>query len=319
METFAITQNTVRTLIKVSGVPIVLEQEYDITLQSDITIENPSGFPANPIDSFKYRITKDGVQSSNEGTVKVIFETMNSVNDLPDNIKTNSMLIGESILLTDFILRTGYYDRIKITEINGKGSWTYNGLTLYPGTVIFNYNMDKIKFIADDQGSVETDYANIKFLFGDITHYYTALGQLTIGTTSKAQFKLEMPDLIPDIVVDVATFIYDAKIDKGIDLGTCKITVDTSTFNEFGMLVPENKLTLTINGVDTVYNTQGTFTLLKDLDSSGSLNILCKVDIKLPLDTLRIITITLNEVNSNSANVDLTQNIINLDIPITTI
>lgn len=81
---FQITKNTSRSTMKIAGIPIILNQKYNINLQSLIVIENDYGYPSEPLDNFKYKIIVDDVMSINEGTVIINIETDKT--SLPETI-----------------------------------------------------------------------------------------------------------------------------------------------------------------------------------------------------------------------------------------
>ena len=140
MTTFEIITKPIRTLITILGVEVVIGTKYNINLQSEVKILNSTGFYGEPFDVFRYKINKDSVTSLNEGVVKINFVTnkiglptiVNAVKNL--NIKSN-------FFISEFLLAESYFDRIIINSITGKGLWTYNGIPLRVGQILFLYNI----------------------------------------------------------------------------------------------------------------------------------------------------------------------------------
>ena len=178
---FQITKNTSRSTIKVAGIPIVLNQKYDINLQSLITIQNDYGYPSEPLDNFKYKILVDDVFSVNEGTVTVNIETDKT--SFPETISlVKEIEVYSELLFSDVVLPNWFYDRIKIISLTGKGVWIKGNDVISVGDVYFYHELkNNLKFIAQDNVS-ENNYNIFEWSFGNINEIFNQINSLQIDT-----------------------------------------------------------------------------------------------------------------------------------------
>lgn len=314
---FKITETTKRTSLKISGVLAVVGQEYDIALEDNVTIDNTFGFPAEPLDNFKYKIIKNGIESINEGIVEVNFETDKSTN--PDLFNEVFILpINGSLLLSSVVAPTNRYDRIKITEITGKGKWLLDGSEIEIGNTIFYYQLlNNLIFVANESGSKDS-YNILKWNYGTIAFDYPTENTITIDTTSLGVLVSESNITEAEDFITYEQYITNLDIQKGKAIADFELVIDTTAFPNIG-IDSENEIKILINEVETVYNTSGTFTLAGVLTESGEASIQCIVNRKKPSTVTSSIKITLSTIDGLSTNVDALNNEQTILIPITII
>jgi len=167
---FKITETTKRTSLKINGVLAVVGQEHDIALQSSVMVLNDSGLPAEPADSFKYKIIVDGIAPVNESTVTINFQTDKTMTPQTVN-EARSLDLYQSLFFTDYVIGNRYFDRILITAINGYGSWTYNSSPLKVGDSFFYYQLSSLLFAATEYHP-QNAYNIMKWKFGNVNSFF---------------------------------------------------------------------------------------------------------------------------------------------------
>lgn len=309
---FQITESTKRTSMNIGGVPIVIGQKYDISLQSQIKIINDFGFPAEPIDSFKYKIIQDGLSSVNEETVKINFKTDKTT--VPNLIEINKAInVFDQFLFSDLVLGSNLFDRITITEISGKGSWILNSAKIQAGQTFFYYEIYKnLYYIANEQGAAN-DYATLKFKFGNIYFTFDTDNYIKVNTKSKAI--LSKDDSID--ITDFETYeeyTADITVENGFANADFKIEIDTLNFIGIGVN-PETSVLIEVNDTQRLISTSTITQVTKTLDLYGGSNIRLYIRRKKDTENDTFLEVNLIEVNNSSDNVDLQKKSIRIDIP----
>lgn len=314
---FKITENTKRTSLKINGVLAVVGQEYDIALESLATIENTYGLPAEPLDNFKYKIIKDGIESVNEGNVLINFETNKSTN--PNIINSiQNININESFYFSDIVPQTNQFDKITISQITGKGTWNFNGLPIYSGMTLFYYDLkNKLSFIANDTGSKD-NYNVLKWFFQNSAFTYSNENSIVVNTNSLGILAIDSNSFEAESFVTYEQYIANLDIQQGKANVSFELVIDTNAFPNIGIDL-ENEIKIIINEVETIYNTSGVFTLSGVLSESGSAEIKCIIKRKTPSDVTSFISINLSSIDGLAENVDLSNNEQTILIPITII
>jgi hypothetical protein len=299
---FKITERTKRTFLKIQNVLAVVGTEYDIALQSQITIENILGYRAEPLDQFKYKVIIDGVASVNEGTVLVNFETDKTTS--PSVLNLNETLaINYSLFFSNLVYAESNYDRIVITEISGKGSWLLNSTTLVVGDTIFFYDLiGKLIFYANQQGSKEA-YNILKWKSANVLQTFQQENQLIINTSSLGVLLNLSGNPVLENFLTYKSYETFLNIENGADNGSYELVVDTTYFPNIG-IDSENEVTLIVDEVPTTYKTSGIFILNGTLTSSGNKNVKVIINQKLSSTEPVIIKVTLSAINELLSTVD---------------
>lgn len=314
MEKLVVTENVKRTSFKIGGAPIVVNQQYDLSLAATIEIENILGYPSEPMDFFKYKIVDTDIDSVNEGLVRISFEVDTSTLPIEYNLIQN-VNINDSFKFTDLIPASQNYDRIKINSIEGKGTWLLNAIPLEVGKEFFYYQLvDNLVFVASESGS-RSDYNSLKWQFGHKLGYWSHENSIDVNALSLSQITTANPEQPIEKVDTIDIIEYEVNISNGPDSGTFKTVLDTTAFTAIGSPV-ENRVKLVNNGIETFYNTSGTFDITGDLDSSGNAILQITLERLYPYTTASSVKIDLTEINGVSGTINTFKNNVVLNNPI---
>jgi hypothetical protein len=319
MTTFEITEKPIRTLMTVSGIEVVVGTQYDIALESATVLHNATPFLGEPFDSFKYKVTKDGKVSVNTGTVRVSFAT-NKTGVPPILTIVQDIHFTDSFFFSDIVAPEAHYDRITITNIEGRGSWTLNGNIVFVGQTIFYYDLvNNLKFIADNPGNMD-DYAVFTWDTESILGNHGQTNTITVNTSSLNGAELVLvsgPSSEQDPTTLVETTNYSFKIQNSIVGASYQIGIDTTLYPTIG-INPLDIVGITERDYpEGIINTSGLFVIDFFLDDNGE--TVYYVRIVKDTDTVveNSITITLNDVDGDPLNVNPLLNQLILIIPIT--
>lgn len=313
MKKLVITETTKRTSFKIAGAPVVVNQEYDLALSSTIEILNTFGFPAEPMDFFKYKIVDTDISSVNEATVRVSFEVDKTTLPLQYNL-TELLSINESLVFSDLIPGSNNFDRIQINSIVGKGFWLLNGIPLEENQVLFYYQiLNELIFVASDSGS-KPDYNLLKFQFGHKLGFWPYENSIKIDTVSLAELNVLNNVVDPILEENIESLDYDVNVLNGPESASFELEIDTTGFLNIGSPV-ENKIIITNNDVETIYNTSGIFIFAGILTEAGGLALQVEIQKLYPYASDSSISIELKKINGFVDGIDATKNKIVLNIP----
>lgn len=317
MDQIIITENTKRTTLNIDSAPVVVGDAYNIDLATEIV--NDFGFPAEPMDTFKYKIKRDdGGLSVNEGTVTVNFPVeVASDYSTPDVEVT--IPLNDEVIFSDYVLGNVKFDRIKIVDIAGaaKGKWLLGGIPINIGDEIFFYEIvDNLKFVADSLGA-QDDYNILKFKYGHKAGFYATNNQFTINTTSLAVLLADDGDTL---VTDGSGYRITSKsfnIYGALPSASFELSVDTTAFPGIGS-DPDNEVIISFGSGPTVttINTSTTTVINGAVNAMGVMGFACDIKQTNPFPAPGLIVITLTEVADDNANVDPTNFNINYELEI---
>jgi hypothetical protein len=320
MYTFKITQFPIRCTLKISGVPVVINQQYPIADQSNLQVENNTVFFGFPFDTFKYKIIKNGNESINEGIVTINFGALNpAVPTVSEEIVT--VLLEESFFFIDTFPQPPGADKITITSITGKGSWiSANGPT-FVGETFPYYQLPSLQFFADEHG-ISSTYNVLEFTTSYNGVANPGTNKLTANAISEgAELSLGIEETQTPTVVDVLetteTFLL---IKKAIPEGTYKLEFDTTEFTNIG--TPDNEISFFIandgpSGQSGLINTSGLVEVNSIIDEFGNSNIFITFTKNFTTTEPIPIIVKLLEVDALPGNVNALLSEVTLYIPIT--
>lgn len=313
MPKLIITETTKRTSFKIGGAPVVVNQEYDLSLQSTIEIQNTFGYPAEPIDFFLYKIIDTNINSTNEGTVKISYQVDITVMPIQYNL-VQSISINDSIVFSDLIPGSNNYDRIIITSLQGKGFWLLSGNPIEVGQVLFYYQVfQNLNFVASDPGS-KNNYNILKFKFGHKLEFWPYENSISIDTVSLAELNTSNDSVVPELNESIESLDYDVSIINGPENGTFELLINTTGFTGIGSPA-QNKLVVINNGVETVFSASGTFPYTGALTAEGICNLQFSIRRVFPYNTNSSISIDLSLINSDTEAINTEKDNIVLNIP----
>jgi len=318
MNFLKITQKPIRTLMKIDGVEVVENVKYPLDIDTNVSVENETVYKGEPFDNFKYKIYNEDVESINEGTVNISFETNKT--ELPAiNTLTKELDLYSEFYFSEIVTPEQYYDRIVITNIVGRGSWIYNDSPLIIGQEMFFYELvNNLKFVSDVPGVMD-NYSILTWDTKDILGPDEQENTIAVNTNSEGA-ELILVDFLEQANVDesgLETLIYSFIIRNSIVSSTYKIEVDTTPFLSIGV-DPLDTVELTERDLSPILiNTSGLSEITSSLDENGE--TIYSVIIKKNTDTTdeNSIIINLIEVDEDSLNVNPLFNTITLLIPIT--
>lgn len=313
MPKLIITETTKRTSFNIGGAPIIVNQEYDLSLASTIEIINTFGYPSEPMDFFKYKIKNDNIVSTNEATVKISFDV--DITTLPLYYNLNKVIaINESFLFSDLIPGSNNYDRIIINSIEGKGLWLLSGIPIEIGQVLFYYQIyNDLTFSAVDSGS-KPNYNSLKFQFGHKSGFWEHENSIDINTISLAELSLGSEIVAPELEDTIESLEYDLNVLNGPENGTYQLRINTTGFTGIGAPA-ENKIIITNNEIETVYNTAGIFTFDELLSLNGSSTLQFRIERLYPYATDVSILIDLMLINGETSGINTDKDNIVLIVP----
>jgi len=318
MNFLKITQKPIRTLMKIDGVEVVENVKYPLDIDTNVSVENETVYKGEPFDNFKYKIYNEDVESINEGTVNISFETNKT--ELPAiNTLTKELDLYSEFYFSEIVTPEQYYDRIVITNIVGRGSWIYNDSPLIIGQEMFFYELvNNLKFVSDVPGVMD-NYSILTWDTKDILGPDEQENTIAVNTNSEGA-ELILVDFLEQANVDesgLETLIYSFIIRNSIVSSTYKIEVDTTPFLSIGV-DPLDTVELTERDLSPILiNTSGLSEITSSLDENGE--TIYSVIIKKNTDTTEENSIIINliEVDEDSLNVNPLFNTITLLIPIT--
>lgn len=313
MEKLIITETTKRTSFKIGGNPVVVNQEYDLSLASTAEIINTFGFPSEPMDFFKFKIKKDDIISTNEATTKISFDV--DISTLPPYYNLNKTIaINESFLFSDVIPGSNNYDRIIINSIEGKGLWLLSGIPIEIGQVLFYYQVyNDLTFTASDSGS-KLDYNSLKFQFGYRAGFWEYENSIDIDTTSLVELSIGSDTIVPELDNTIESLEYNINVLNGPENGTYQLKINTTGFTGIGSTA-ENRIIITNNEVETIYNTSGIFTFEGTLSELGISNLEFRIERLFPYATDISILIDLTLINGITTGINTDKDNIILNVP----
>lgn len=248
------------------AVPVVLNTAIPIAEQTDLTVNNNSGFKAERLDSFKFQVSNDGGTTwSNEGTVTINdFAETNTPDSTNRTLTTTESTSTNLITPTDLVPVNASTDRIKITALDTlNGLLKYNGTNVSIGDVFFNYELTNLVFESVLGGG--EPYQVVRYQCGNHLGYNATANALTVNVPLLAEvefisrntlnYQLAVNAILYDIVetTDVIK-IKKGYIDKLADINfviSAPMYTDT-TFNEI-RINDESKV------ADETFNRQITF------------------------------------------------------------
>ncbi len=267
---FRISKLPVRVTLLISAVPVVLNQSYLISQQTNLTIDNSTGFIGEFLDFAEWQVTENEVSWSNPGTIDM--KELSQTNT-PEASNQSQSRLNENTELTvgSLVIANNSTDRIKITEISGNGILNNNGIKVETGDVFFQYDFANLLFKNNLGGGFP--YGTIKFQCGnhlgynDITEY-----ELSINVDGDANFVDVGIENINDTVdigglVNRKTNIHSFKVLRGI-IGF-SLNVQVVINSPFFAVDPNNTVTIRYNGTELVKTANETFNLSIPIGNDG--------------------------------------------------
>jgi hypothetical protein len=320
MKYLKITNMPIRSLIKMDGNAIVLNTNYELTVLKNVSVENLTQYYGEPFDSFKYKIYSDNVESINEGTVTVNFET-NKVGMPPQQNAIKDLMLFDTFFFSEVISPEQHYDRIVITSIVGKGFWTYNNIPVVLNQELFYYNLvNNLKFVANQSG-VENNYSILTYRTKNVLAEHNQDNTVSINTNSTgAQLILNGSTAEGSVAQDgLETLTYNFSIINSISNANYELKIDTTFYPSFGTdLLSEIDITERNLPTETLNKSTGPiYTLLKQFDANGQTVYNIVIRKKTTTTFENKIIVDLVKINDSTLGIDPLYDSIELIIPAT--
>lgn len=312
---FQITKLPTRAVLQINGQPVVLNQFYDNTLEGTLEVLNPSGIKGEPFDTFVFKIKVDDILSKNNGIVTVNFPT-NKLDPPIPSLESVSILIGTTIIFSDFVLPNDSFDRIKIKTQNGFGEWLYKGSPIVNETIFMYYDLGQdLIFQASDLFPFN-DYSVLEFQKGTVDGFNNQTNSITVSTTSLGA-ELAFGSYNYENNTTYETHNFNLEISKGLSGKVYSLEVIPQTFilgsNPLNKIIVKKEdgtvlQTLTTNNVEvvnSVLSSQGKETLTITIETAN---------FNTQIETVKL---NLLSVDGNTSNINQNFKEIILNIPIT--
>jgi len=187
---FRISQLPTRLGIELNDIPVVLNQAYLKTLESNLKIINPTGFKAANIDQIKYQVSENGTLWSNEATININdFALTNTPQSSNQNLNLSAINQSSSVVSPlNLIPINSSCDRIRIinyTTINGL--LKKNGNIVNISDVIYNYELTDLLFETALGGG--SPYQVILYQCGNHLGFNNTTFQLSINVVLLAELE----------------------------------------------------------------------------------------------------------------------------------
>lgn len=298
------------------GAPVIIGQKYLKAQEDKFQIKNASGFKGMPLDEFHWRAEeKLGKKSQNIAVTQLHFNVEDTPEDPGEENQVVSIEYGEELILSDHLSYEPFFDRVVVDNISGHGFWMLNGIQIKEGDEIMWYKLhEKLKFICDENAS-QNNYAKIELIRKAGDKIISGDFSLSVNVTNLAEL-----NVINDVTVPVASIapyakyfvfsiekqLFNTEFDIDIITDIADIAADPDNVVEVYM---ENETTEEITT-----NTTKNIVQMND-DSQGSFYFICTVKSQTNFSSGDKITVTLNQVDSDSDNVNSSKNtlIFNLD------
>lgn len=166
---FRISRNAVRVDVLKDSVAIVVDESHPIAEESEISIDNNSGFKGEFLDSIGYQVSEDGITWSNEGNIDIKELVLENTPQSSNQVQAAAV---ESDYVMDVLLPVNTStDRIKITNIEGYGLLTNNNNQVFIGNEFFLHLFSLLSFETKKGGGIP--YATISYICGNHVGYNT--------------------------------------------------------------------------------------------------------------------------------------------------
>lgn len=304
---FRISQLPTRvTLNKTGG--LVLNQSYPIAEQNQLSIANASGFKGEFLDFFKYQLSEDNITWSNAAIAYVrelvLENTPASANDTIAAAESSNYNLASNIPINTST------DRIIISSLSGYGTLSLNGSVVTVGRIIYSHELPNLEFDTGLGGGAP--YAVIGYKCGNhlgfdaaeytVTINVAILGQIALYSSNTAVGSIDLPPVTPVLSqTDVA------EISKGYNGGTATVNVVINSPDLSGPNTDNNYVEIRYGATATKYFDNATFNITVPIGDNGKGYVeVIHVDVdETGSPTSSVVTLTLTEINGDSAKVNL--------------
>lgn len=316
---FQVTEKPKMATMNIDAVEVVLGQKYEFDLDTipAISIVNETPYLGEPFDSFKYKVYKDDIASVNTGIVTINYKVDTS--EIPaTNILVKDVYEGDYFYFSDLVANNSHYDRIKITEISGRGIWLYNGLQLSEGAIIFYYNLvDNLQFIANDNG-LELNYSMLKWETGNVSGFDGVENSITVNTISDgAELELTSFAEIATVTDGIEYLSYSFKISKAFVDALYQIEIDPTLFPGLGVNPLDKIIFLERDLPEYVLTTNAVTDRDSQLDGKGQTIYSVTIEKNTVTTETNSISIELKSITGSPGVINIDKKTIVLIIPIT--
>jgi len=245
------------------GSPAAANTNYPLAEEDELTIDNQSGFKGEFLDSFKIEVSEDGVLWSSETTWPI--KELVGVNTPAATDESIAGAKNTSYVPYDLskIVINASTDRIRITNIEGYGNFTNNGLPLNIGDVVYMHNLPNI--LAETNNGAGLEYMKLSYYCGNHLGYdETTTYTLVVNVASLAEISsLGASGTNP--VID--SLLISNGFTNGVALVSVEATGDLFTEG------PASEVTVSFGGTDLVITANGTQNISVPLDNEGNASI----------------------------------------------
>ena len=249
---FKITRTAKRAVIKISTVSIVVDQEYPITEQANMTIDVTER--GVPFDTFGFKLGNGNGSWSPEYTATIKGEVNTSTPAIP-YVETLIPTTGQTDITSSFVFNTST-DRIKINGINPKyGNLLINGSDVILGKTYFKYEFINVIFSSTAELTSQSITSSITIQAGNKNEFAVANN---IDITTKGNLQ---GSIYGTSDTGIEAIINMAAISNGIAIVTGWM-VDTGGI--VGVISGIATTTGTLSIIGTIY---GTATIIGSLSS----------------------------------------------------